>query len=320
MTWLDLLRAIGVLAVLFGAAAMMIWVERRLLALLQDRAGPNRRGPLGLLQPVADVVKLLFKEDWTPPFADRLLFVFAPNIVVITVLAAFSTVPFAPGLAVAELDVGLLFVLGMLSLGIYSVTLGGWSSNNKYALVGSLRAAAQMISYELPLGLALVGVVLLTGSFKLSDIVLAQAGYRWFVFLQPVGFVLFLVAGLAEVRRVPFDLPEAESELVAGYHAEYSSMKFALFFLGEYLDVLLISSLVVILYLGGWEGPWLPPVLWFALKTGVLAAGFVVVRGSLPRFRFDQLMALGWKVLIPLSLLNLLVTAAVLLLIGAPAP
>ena len=177
-----------------------------------------------------------------------------------------------------------------------------------------------MISYELPLGLALDGVVLLTGSFKLSDIVLAQAGYRWFVFLQPVGFVLFLVAGLAEVRRVPFDLPEAESELVAGYHAEYSSMKFALFFLGEYLDVLLISSLVVILYLGGWEGPWLPPVLWFALKTGVLAAGFVVVRGSLPRFRFDQLMALGWKVLIPLSLLNLLVTAAVLLLIGAPAP
>lgn len=313
MSWLLLLQMLVTLAVLFTFAAGLIWYERRLLALIQDRLGPNRTGPFGLLQPLADALKLLGKEDWVPPFADRSVFVIAPTIVVVTVLVAFVTIPFAPGLVIADLDVGLLFVLGMLSLGVYSVALGGWSSNNKYALVGALRAAAQMVSYELPLGLALVAVVLLAGSFRLTDIVAAQQG-AWFVLLQPVGFVLFLVAGMAEVRRVPFDLPEAESELIAGYHVEYSSMKFALFFLGEYLDLVLIASLVTIFYLGGWHGPLLPPLLWFVLKVLLLISLFVLVRGLLPRYRFDQLMNLGWKVMVPLSLVNLLVTAAIVLL------
>lgn len=303
---------VGLLSVLLGITTMLIWYERRLLAGFQDRLGPNRVGPFGLLQPIADVLKLLGKEDWIPPFADRLVFVLAPSIVVVTVLLAFAVVPFTPEIVIANLNVGLLFVLGMFSLGVYSVALAGWASNNKYSLIGSMRAAAQLISYELPLGLSLMGVVLLAGSFQLSAIVEAQRSL-WFIVLQPLGFVIFMIAGLAEARRLPFDLPEAENELVAGYHTEYSSMKFALFFMGEYLDLTLISSLVAVLFLGGWHGPLLPPLFWFAIKVGVLISVFIWVRSILPRYRFDQLMGLGWKVLLPLSLANIVVTGAVAL-------
>lgn len=308
----QVITVIGVLAVLLGITTMLIWYERRLLAGFQDRLGPNRVGPFGLLQPIADVVKLLGKEDWIPPFADRLVFVLAPTIVVVTVLLAFAVVPFTPEIVIANLNVGLLFVLAMLSLGVYSVALAGWAANNKYSLIGSMRAAAQMISYELPMGLSLVGVVLLAGSFQLKGIVEAQR-FLWFIVLQPVGFLIFMIAGLAEARRLPFDLPEAENELVAGYHTEYSSMKFALFFMGEYLDVTLISSLITVLFLGGWHGPLLPPLLWFAIKVGVLISVFIWVRSILPRYRFDQLMGLGWKLLLPLSLANIVVTGAVAL-------
>lgn len=302
----------GILAVLLGVTTMLIWYERRLLAGFQDRIGPNRVGPFGLLQPIADVLKLLGKEDWIPPFADRLVFVLAPTIVVVTVLLAFAVIPFTPEIVIANLNVGLLFILGMFSLGIYSVTLAGWASNNKYSLIGGMRAAAQMISYELPLGLSLMGVVLLAGSFQLKTIVEAQRSL-WFIVLQPLGFVIFMIAGLAESRRLPFDLPEAENELVAGYHTEYSSMKFALFFMGEYLDVTLISSLITVLFLGGWHGPLLLPLFWFAIKLAILISVFIWVRSILPRYRFDQLMGLGWKVLLPLSLANIVITGAVAL-------
>ncbi|MDM7916285.1 MAG: NADH-quinone oxidoreductase subunit H, partial [Candidatus Eisenbacteria bacterium] len=242
----------------------------------------------------------------------RFLFVLAPTIVVVTVLFAFAVVPFTDRIVVADSNVGLLFVLGMLSLGVYSVTLGGWSSDSKYALIGGMRAAAQMISYELPLGLSLLGVVLLAGSFRLTDIVEAQRAVP-FAIVQPVGFALFLVAGIAESRRIPFDLPEAENELVAGYHTEYSAMKFALFFMGEYLDVTLLSSFATLLFLGGWLGPGLPGVVWFLLKMGILISVFIWVRSILPRYRFDQLMALGWKWMLPLALVNVLATGAIAL-------
>ncbi|MFB3910246.1 MAG: NADH-quinone oxidoreductase subunit NuoH [Candidatus Eisenbacteria bacterium] len=309
---LRVVMVVAILAVLLSIAAGLIWYERRLLARFQDRLGPNRVGPFGLLQPLADVLKLLAKEDWVPPFADRFLFVLAPTIVVVTVLFAFAVVPFTDRIVVADSNVGLLFVLGMLSLGVYSVTLGGWSSNSKYALIGGMRAAAQMISYELPLGLSLLGVVLLAGSFRLTDIVEAQRAVP-FAIVQPVGFALFLVAGIAESRRIPFDLPEAENELVAGYHTEYSAMKFALFFMGEYLDVTLLSSFATLLFLGGWLGPGLPGVVWFLLKMGILISVFIWVRSILPRYRFDQLMALGWKWMLPLALVNVLATGAIAL-------
>jgi NADH-quinone oxidoreductase subunit H len=303
---------VGVLAVLLGVTTGMIWVERRLLARFQDRLGPNRVGPFGLLQPIADVLKLFMKEDWVPPYADRLVYVLAPGIVVVTVLLAFAVVPFTAKIKVADANVGLLFFLGMTSLGVYSIVLSGWASNNKYSLIGGMRAAAQMISYELPMALSMVGVVMFAGSFRLTDVVNAQSGL-WFCILQPVGFVIFLIGGVAEARRTPFDLPEADSEIVAGYHTEYSSMKFALFFMGEYLDVILISTMVTVLFLGGWKGPGLPPLVWFAVKTAAVIFFFVWLRAVLPRFRFDQLMGFGWKWLLPLSLVNILVTGAIAL-------
>jgi NADH-quinone oxidoreductase subunit H len=309
---LPAIQAIIILAVLMVLPIALTWVERRLLAGFQERYGPNRVGPLGLLQPMADGIKLLLKEDWVPPFADRYVFIIAPGIVVVTVLLAFGVVPFAPGVHIADLNVGLLFFLGMTSLGVYSIVLAGWSSNSKYPLVGALRAAAQMISYELPMALSLVGVVMLAGSFRLGDIVEAQRSL-WFCVTQPVGMFVFLTATLAEARRIPFDLPEADSELVQGYHTEYSSMKFGLFLVGEYLDIALIGGVAAALFFGGWYGPWLPPLLWFALKTGAIIILFIWVRSVLPRFRFDQLMDFGWKALLPLSLLNLLVTGLVAL-------
>jgi NADH-quinone oxidoreductase subunit H len=312
------LRALLVVVVLLWLLSLpiaLIWLERRLLGWFQDRYGPNRVGPFGLLQPIADGLKLFLKEDWVPPFADRAVFVLAPAILATTVLVAFAVVPFAPWAVIADVSIGLLFFLAMASLGVYSIVLAGWSSNSKYSLIGGLRAAAQMISYEIAMGLSLIGVVILAGSFRLADIVEAQH-HLWFVIPQFAGFAIFLIAGFAESRRIPFDLPEADSELVAGYHTEYSSMKFALFYLGEYLDIVLISAIATVLFLGGWLGAWLPGLVWFWIKVGALVVLFIWARSVLPRFRFDQLMDFGWKVLLPLALLNILVTGAIVVGMG----
>ncbi|HET7212067.1 MAG TPA: NADH-quinone oxidoreductase subunit NuoH [Terriglobia bacterium] len=301
-----------VLMIPLNLAALLIWLERRLLALWQDRYGPNRVGPFGLLQSLADMIKIFFKEDWIPPFADKPVFVIAPAIVMVTVLLAFAVVPFAPSFVVANLNIGVLFFLGLSSLGVYSVVLAGWSSDSKYSLLGGLRASAQMLSYEVFMGLAMMGTVVMAGSFNLSDIVEAQR-HIWFVIPQFLGFVLFFIAGVAETRRLPFDLPEAESELVAGFHSEYSGMKFGMFFVGEYMGVILISCMITLLYLGGWLGPWLPSGVWFAVKVFLLICFFILLRAALPRPRFDQLMSWGWKIMLPLALANLLVTGALVL-------
>ena len=306
----PLASILGILIVALSLSALLIWVERRLLALWQDRYGPNRVGPFGLLQVVADMIKIFTKEDWIPPFADKTVFIIAPAIIMVTVLLSFAVLPIAPGIIVVDLNVALLFFLGMSSLGVYSIVLAGWASGNKYSLLGGLRAAAQMISYEVFMGISLMGVVLLAGSFSLTTIVEAQRN-RWFVLPQFLGFVLFLIAGMAEARRLPFDLPEAEAELVAGFHSEYSGMKFGMFFVGEYLGITLISSMITVLFFGGWMGPWLPPLVWFLVKVFAFICFFILLRASLPRLRFDQLMSLGWKVMLPLALVNLVVTGAV---------
>lgn len=300
----------GILIVALSLAALLIWVERRLLALWQDRYGPNRVGPFGLLQVLADMIKIFTKEDWIPPFADKAVFVIAPAIIIVTVLSSFAVLPIAPGIIIADLNIALLFFLGMSSLGVYSIVLAGWASGNKYSLLGGLRAAAQMMSYEVFMGMSLMGVVLLAGSFNLTTIVEAQKKL-WFVVPQFLGFVLFLIAGVAEARRLPFDLPEAEAELVAGFHSEYSGMKFGMFFVGEYLGVILISSMITVLFLGGWRGPWLPPIAWFLIKMFAFVCFFILLRATLPRLRFDQLMSLGWKVMFPLALANLVATGAI---------
>jgi NADH-quinone oxidoreductase subunit H len=305
-------NVILILAVVFSFAALLSWIERRLLGVWQDRYGPNRVGPSGLLQIAADAIKLLSKEDWVPPFAEKALFVLAPVIIAVTTLLAFAVVPVAPGIGVVDLNIGLLFFLAMSSLGVYSIVLGGWASNNKYSLLGGFRAAAQMLSYEVFMGLSLMGVVMLAGSFNLRDIVAAQEDL-WFCIPQFLGFITFTVAGIAEARRLPFDLPEAENELVAGFHTEYSSMKFGLFFIGEYVGVILISAMMVTLFFGGWLGPLLPPLMWFLLKTFIVIGFFVLLRASLPRPRYDQLMAYAWKAMLPLTLVNLLVTGAIVL-------
>ena len=306
------LNIASILVVVIVFAAMLIWVERRLLGFWQDRLGPNRVGPFGLLQVVADMIKIFTKEDWIPPFADRFGFVLAPTIIMIVILLSFSVVPFAPGVGIVDSNIGVLFVLAMASLGAYSVMLGGLSSDNKYALLGSLRAAAQMVSYEVFMGISLLGVVALTGSFDLREIVLAQEG-GWFVVPQFIGFVIFLIAGVAESHRLPFDIPEAEQEICAGYHTEYSRMKFGMFFVGEYLGLVLISSLITVLFFGGWQGPLLPPLVWFFIKASCFIAFFILLRAAIPRPRYDQLMSYGWLFLLPLSLLNLLITGVVIL-------
>jgi len=308
----PLLSILGIVIVALSIAAFLIYVERRLLALWQDRYGPNRTGPFGLLQVVADAIKMFMKEDWVPPFADKPVFILAPSVIFVTVLMAFAVLPVAPGIIVADLNIGLLFFLAMSSLGVYSVVLAGWSSDNKYALLGGMRAAAQMLSYEVFMGLSLMGVIVLAGSFSLSAIVEAQRKI-WFVIPQFPGFVLFLIAGFAETRRIPFDLSEAESELVAGYHSEYSGMKFGMFFVGEYMGVTLISSMISILFFGGWLGPVLPGLVWFLIKTFFFISIFVLVRAALPRPRFDQLMSWSWKVMLPLALVNVLLAGAAVL-------
>jgi len=309
---ISLVIVFGVLVGIFLVAPGLIWLERRLLALWQDRYGPNRVGPFGTLQVLADVIKLLMKEDWIPPFADKPVFVIAPAITVVTTLLSFSVIAFAPGITVVDLGIGVLFFLAMSSLGVYSLVLGGWSSDNKYSLLGGLRAAAQMLSYELFVGLSLMGVVMLAGSFNITAIVEAQR-HLWFCVPQVVGLAIFFIAGLAETHRLPLDLPEADNELVAGYHCEYSGMKFGLFFLGEYIGITLISAMITTFFFGGWLGPVLPGLVWFFLKTMVFITGFIALRAALPRPRYDQLMSLSWKLVLPLALLNLLVTGAVLL-------
>ncbi|SDJ82829.1 NADH-quinone oxidoreductase subunit NuoH [Microbulbifer yueqingensis] len=312
---LQLANILGVLTTAVLLAALLTWGERRLLGFWQDRPGPNRVGPFGLFQVVADMLKLFFKEDFIPRFADKPVFVLAPTIVMAAMLLGFAIIPVAPMVGVIDLNIGLLFFLALSSMAVYSVILGAYASNNKYALLGGLRAAAQTVSYEVFMGLSLMGVVMMAGSFNLREIVLAQEG-SWFIVPQFAGFMIFFIAGIAESHRLPFDLPEAEHELTAGFHTEYSGMKFGMFFVGEYLSVILISALVTTLFLGGWLGPWLPPTVWFFLKTGLMVMVFVLLRAAIPRPRYDQLMQFGWKIMLPLALANLLGTGAVLLWIG----
>lgn len=312
----TLLMVALILFILLNLAAVLIWLERRLLAFLQDRLGPNRCGPFGLLFIAADMIKIFTKEDWVPPFSDKPVFILAPAIIVVTALLSFSIIPFAPGVVILDLNIGLLFFLAMSSIGIYSTVLAGWASNNKYALLGGLRMSAQMLTYEVFMGLSLMGVVAMAGSFRLNDIVAAQEK-MWFVVPQFLGFLIFFIVGTAETHRLPFDMPEAESELIAGYHSEYSGMKFGMFFIGEYIGIMLISALIVLLFFGGWMGPLLPPLVWFALKTSVFIFIFILFRAALPRPRYDQFMAYGWKILLPLSLLNLVATGGILLAAGS---
>jgi len=302
-----------ILGVVIVTAALLITVERRLLGFWQERLGPNRVGWFGSLQVVADMIKIFTKEDWIPPFADKFSFVIAPGIIMSVVLLSFAVIPFAPNIGVIDSNIGVLFVLAMASLGAYSVMLGGLSSDNKYALLGSLRAAAQMISYEVFMGISLLGVVALTGSFNLREIVNAQSD-GWYIIPQFIGFVIFLIAGVAESHRLPFDIPEAEQEICAGYHTEYSGMKFGMFFVAEYLGLVLISSLITVLFFGGWLGPaFLPPIVWFSIKAFAFIAFFVLMRAAVPRPRYDQLMSYGWLFLLPVSLVNLLVTGVIIL-------
>src|SRR5574337_779199 len=331
-TWILMLVKIGVV---FGAllltVAYMTWIERKVIADIQVRLGPMRVGPHGLLQPIADGLKLMFKEDLIPSQVERVVFLLAPSLSIIPAFLAFAVIPFGDTttlfgllsrpvtLHITDIDVGVLFVFGAASLGVYGIVLAGWSSNNKYALLGGLRSAAQLISYELSMGLSVVGVLMLTGSLSLVDIVKAKQGVewilgvlphpRWFIFSQPLGFLIYLTCALAETNRAPFDLPEAETELVAGFHTEYSSMKFAMFFMAEYANMITVSALATTLFLGGWLGPIAPSPVWFIGKVFLLLFLFIWLRATLPRFRYDQLMQFGWKRLLPLALLNIAVTA-----------
>ena len=319
------------------ASAFMVWMERKVCAYIQDREGPNRVGPAGLLQPFADVIKLVFKEDLRPKAASTLIFMIAPVISTATAFAAFSVVPFGGEitlfgllkepirLEVTDVNVAVLVIFAVTSMGIYGIVLAGWSSNNKYSLLGALRSSAQMISYELSYGLALASVVLLAGSMSLREIVVNQSGYwwhvipRWYLFLQPLGFLIYMTAGVAETNRAPFDFPEAEQELVAGYHTEYSSMSFALFFMAEYINMVTVSAVATSLFLGGWLGPFLPEWLgwiYFMAKVLLLLFFYVWMRWTLPRYRYDQLMEFGWKWLLPAAVLNLIATAALVIWLG----
>jgi NADH-quinone oxidoreductase subunit H len=300
------------LGAMFGAVALGWW-ERRLLGFWQDRLGPNRLGPFGSLQIVADMIKVFTKDDWVPPFADRVIFVLAPLAIVAGMLMGFAVVPFGPELYIIDLNIGILFFLAMTSLAVYGVLLSGLASNNKYSLLGGLRSAAQMVTYEVFMGLSLMGVVIHAGSFNLSAVVNAQEGL-WFCVPQFLGLVIFLIAAVAEAHRLPFDLPEAEHELTAGFHTEYSGIKFGLVMIGEYLSVILTSAIVVTLFFGGWLGPdFLPPIFWFSLKTFLVICFFILLRAAIPRPRYDQLMSLGWKILLPLTLVNILLTGGILL-------
>ncbi len=319
---ISVVKVLIVFTAMLLIVAYMTLMERKVLGHMQVRFGPNRAGPFGLLQPVADGIKLFFKEDIIVPFANRIIYILAPAVIVITALVSFAVIPFGDSikimgqsidLVVADVNVGLLYLFAVSSLGVYGVVMGGWASNNKYSLLGSIRSSAQMISYELSLGLSIVGVLMIAGSLSLNQIVGAQSRV-WFVLYQPLGFIIFLISAVAECSRTPFDLTECENELVAGYQTEYSSMKFGLYYLGEYAHILVVSSLAVSLFFGGWQGPFLPPILWFLIKVFGFIFFFIWIRATFPRFRYDQLMKFGWKVLFPLALANILLTAVGLIL------
>ena len=327
LTWIAgfiilIVKSGVVLLFLLLLAAYLVWLERKFLARLQVRYGPNRAGKFGLLQPIADTIKMLTKEDIVPSAADRVIFLMAPAVVATTALMMFAVVPFGSHitlfgrnvpLVITDLNVGLLYVFALSSLGVYGVAMGGWASNSKYSLLGGIRGAAQMISYELSLGLSLIPIVMLADSFSIVDIVNRQEKYP-FILVQPLAFIIFMISAMAESKRIPFDLPEAENELGAGYHTEYSGIRFGLFFLGEYVHLQVLGALVAVLFLGGWRGPILPAPLWLFIKIIFVALIMIWVRGTLPRLRYDQLMALGWKVLIPAALLNIMVTGAIILI------
>jgi NADH-quinone oxidoreductase subunit H len=324
---IDAIRSLVIIVALLTGMAYMTWFERRVISRLQIRIGPNRVGPTGLLQPLADALKLFFKEDVWPRNADRFLFPLAPGISLLAALAAFAVIPIGPplqiggrelGLIIQDMPVALLYLIGASSLGVYGIVLGGWSSGSKYSLLGSLRGGAQVVSYELVLGLALVGVVLVSGTLSINDIVLGQARSVPYIILQPLGFLLYFTAAIAETNRAPFDLPEAEQELVAGYHTEYSGFRFALYYIAEYVNVLTVSAIASTLFFGGWTGPFnvLPGPWWLLIKMAFFAFVFVWLRAALPRLRYDQLMRLSWGLLLPLGLLNVVVTAVLVVAIG----
>jgi NADH-quinone oxidoreductase subunit H len=338
MTSPTMIAYLGIVGVVFGAlqlmAAAMVYAERKVSAFMQQRFGPTLVGPKGLLQPFADVIKLFFKEELRPKAADAFLFSLAPIISVAAAFLAFAPVPFgAPTdffgwlpepipLQVSDVNVAVLVIFAVSSMGVYGIVLAGWASNSKYSLLGGLRSSAQMISYELAFGMALATVVMMAGSLSLREIVNNQEGYwfgfipQWYIFPQLIGFFVFACAGIAETNRAPFDFPEAEQELVAGYHTEYSSMRFAMFFMAEYINMVTVSAVAVNLYLGGWHGPFIPPEygwIWFVIKVAVLLFIYLWLRWTLPRFRYDQLMSFGWKVLLPLATVNLVLTAAAVL-------
>jgi NADH-quinone oxidoreductase subunit H len=310
---------VGILLII----AYLTWLERKLLGRFQSRFGPNRVGIFGLLQPIADGVKLLFKEDPTPKNVSKILYNLAPIIAFTPALIIFGVIPFGSSfelfgqkidMVISDFNIGILYIFAIASLGVYGIVLAGWSSNNKYSLLGGLRSSAQMISYEVSMGLSIIGILMITGTLSMTGIVASQDKiYNWFIFRQPLGFVLYILCALAEVNRTPFDLPECENELVAGFHTEYSSMRFALFYMGEYGGVVNVSAIATTLFLGGWQGPILPPVVWFLFKLVAFLFLFIWLRATLPRFRYDQLMRLGWLVLLPLGLVNIAITGVLLL-------
>ena len=321
---IAVVKVVVVFVCVLLCVAYTTWLERKVLGHMQVRCGPLRVGWHGLLQPIADGLKLFFKEDIVVSSANKFLYILSPMIITIAAYASFAVVPFGNqielfgrtiDLHIADVDIGVLYIFALSSLSVYGVTLAGWSSNSKYALLGGLRASAQMISYELSVGLSIIGVLMLAGSLSLVDIVASQD--VWYIVYQPLGFLIFLICGFAECNRSPFDLPEAENELVAGFHVEYSSMKFALFFMAEYAHMIVVSALVATLFLGGWRGPVLPGVIWFLLKVFAMLFLFIWIRATYPRFRYDQLMKFGWKVLFPLALANILVTGVCMALWGS---
>ncbi len=323
---ITLIKTLVLIGVLLTAFAYLTLIERWVIARIQSRIGPNRVGPFGLLQPLADALKMIFKEDFAPAQADKIVYTIAPGIAIATALLAWAVIPLAPPLMVgdlkidfqiADLDIAVLYVLAIGSLGIYGIVLGGWASNNKYSLLGGLRATAQLVSYEISLGLALVGVLMISGSLSLRQIVEQQASI-WNVVWQPLGFIIYFICGVAETNRIPFDLPEAETELVAGYHTEYSSLKWSFFQMAEYVNIMTVGAIGATMFFGGYQGlfGFAPGAHWLILKIAIFIFILMWMRGTLPRFRYDQLMALGWKVLLPLSLANIFVTAVVVLVVG----
>ncbi len=327
--WVTMITIVILLVIALTMMAYMTYYERKVIAFMQDRLGPTRTGPRGLLQPAADGVKLLFKEDIIPVGADRWVFFFAPIVVFVTALTSFMLLPlggrwYLPltpnwhvNLFLTDLNVQLLAILALGGIGVYGIILGGYASGNRVSLIGGLRAAAQVISYELILGLALVGMILLTGSLSLNRIVEWQQQHVWTILFQPFGFLLYLIAAIAETNRAPFDLPEAENELTAGFHTEYSGFRFSMFFLGEYINMLVVSGVAATVFLGGWSGPVLPGPIWLFIKMLLFMFIYIWLRATLPRFRYDQLMGIAWKVLLPLTLLNILVTAAIKLIVNS---